>query len=68
MSVRWKTAIKFGLLWGIFMLIFSAIFDLQEKTFTEIVNSGGFWLRSLIYTLIGIFFVGYLSTSKKKAG
>ncbi|NUY81273.1 hypothetical protein HUK80_10230 [Flavobacterium sp. MAH-1] len=67
MSERWKTALKFGLLWGILMLIFSALFDLQEKTLSEIVNSGSFWLRSLVYTLVGIFPVGYFSAGKKQA-
>lgn len=67
MSERWKTALKFGLLWGILMLIFSALFDLQEKTLSEILNSGSFWLRSLVYTLVGIFPVGYFSVGKKQA-
>ena len=67
MSERWKTALNFGLIWGILMSLFTLLVDLQEKTFHEIITSNLFWVRAAGYTVLGIFPVGYFSYRKKKA-
>lgn len=66
MRTKWKTALKFGLMWGLLMTVFSLCFDLREKSFAEIVGSTGFWIRSAGYTIIGIFPVGYFSYQGKE--
>lgn len=65
MTGRWKTALKFGITWGILMSGFTLLFDSQEKPVAEIINSAGFWIKSAGYTLIGIFPVGYFSVGKR---
>lgn len=65
MSTRWKTALRFGILWGVLMMLFSLLFDLQEKSFQEIVSSPIFWIRSVTYTIVGIFPIGYFTYAGK---
>jgi len=66
MNNRWKTAIKFGLIWGVIMSILTLLFDLHEKSLEAIIGSQGFWFRSLGYTILGIFPVGYFSYLREK--
>lgn len=66
MNFCWKTAIRFGILWGVLMTVFSLMFDLQERTFDEITSSKYFWIKSVGYILVGIFPIGYFSYSGKE--
>ena len=66
MSERLKTALNFGLVWGLLMSLFTLLVDLREKDFQDILVSNGFWIRAAGYTILGIFPVGYFSYQKKK--
>jgi hypothetical protein len=66
MNKRWKTAIRFGLIWGAVMGALTLLFELQEKPFCGIIGSSGFWLRTLGYTILGIFPIGYFSYLRAK--
>lgn len=65
MSERWKYQIKIGCFWGIFMMIFSLLFDIKEKTIIEQISSLKFYFGVVVYILIGIFFLGYMSWREK---
>ncbi len=61
MSERWKYQIKMGGFWGLFMVAFMTLFELQEKPFMEQISSHNFYLRAVVYLVVGIFGLGYFN-------
>ncbi|MBY0487245.1 MAG: hypothetical protein K2P85_08695 [Flavobacteriaceae bacterium] len=59
MSERWKYQIKTGSFWGIFMMVFTTLFELKEHPFKEQIAFPQFWIRFLAYLVLGIFGLGY---------
>jgi hypothetical protein len=65
MSERWKYQLKMGGFWGIFMVIFMTLFELQEKTISQQLADRNFYIRAIGYLVIGIFFLGYFNWKEK---
>jgi hypothetical protein len=65
MSERWKYQFKVGLIWGFLMAVFNLLFELQEKPISVQLSSPAFYLKVLIYTLTGIFLLGYINWRQK---
>jgi hypothetical protein len=65
MSERWKYQLKTGAIWGLFMSIFNLLFELQEKPFVVQISSPVFYLRSVVFILVGIFVLGYFNWKQK---
>jgi hypothetical protein len=65
MSERWKYQIKTGLFWGIFMSVFNVLFDLQEKSISTQLSTANFYLRAVVFILVGIFLLGYINWKAK---
>ena len=65
MSERWKYQLKTGGIWGVFMVIFTTLFELKEKPLAEQLSSPNFYLRSILYIGIGIFILGYFNWKAK---
>lgn len=65
MSERWKYQVKTGGLWGVFMIVFNVLFEIQEKPLNVQVSSPGFYLRALVFILVGIFVLGYVNWKAK---
>lgn len=61
MSERWKYQIKMGGFWGLFMVVFMTLFELQEKPFMEQITTYNFYLRAVVYIAVGIFVLGYFN-------
>lgn len=61
MSERWKYQLKMGGFWGVFMMVFMTLFELQEKPFMEQITSYNFYLRAIFYIAFGIFVLGYFN-------
>ncbi len=59
MNERWKHQTKSGLTWAIVTLIILTLFDYNNNTW------GKFMYRSIVFTLIGVFVLGYLSWKRK---
>lgn len=65
MNERWQYRLKTGGIWGVFMVVFTILFDLKEKPLTEQFSNSNFYLRSVIYIGIGIFVLGYFNWRAK---
>jgi hypothetical protein len=65
MNERWQYQLKTGGIWGVFMVVFTTLFDLKEKPLTEQFSNSNFYLRSVIYIGIGIFVLGYFNWKAK---
>ncbi len=65
MNERWQYQLKTGGIWGVFMVVFTILFDLKEKPLTEQFSNSNFYLRSVIYIGIGIFVLGYFNWRAK---
>ncbi len=61
MSERWKHQLKMGLAWGFIMCLFSTLFDLREHSIEEQLQTWTVAIRFGIHSLVGIFFMGYVS-------
>jgi hypothetical protein len=61
MSERWKYQLKMGGFWGVFMTIFNVLFEIKEISLSQQFASRNFYLRLVVYTLVGIFVLGYFS-------
>jgi len=59
MNERWKHQTKSGLTWAIVTLIILTLFDYNNNTWEK------FMYRSIVFTLIGVFVLGYLSWKRK---
>ena len=59
MNERWKHQTKSGLTWAIVTLMILTLFDYNNNTW------GKFMYRSIVFTLIGVFVLGYLSWKRK---
>ncbi len=66
MSERWKYQLKIGLFWGLFMTLFNILFELQEKTIQEQLASSNFYLRAVVFTVTGIFLLGYMNWKSRQ--
>ncbi len=65
MSERWKYQIKTGGSWGIFMNAFMILFEIKQVPFLEQVAKPEFYIRGILYILIGIFVLGYFTWKSK---
>ncbi|MFY0481603.1 hypothetical protein ACI6PS_03280 [Flavobacterium sp. PLA-1-15] len=65
MSERWKYQLKVGLPWGIFMTVFMAIFNMDEKPLTELVQTWFFYFQMAMFLVVGVFILGYSSWKSK---
>jgi predicted transporter len=65
MSERWKYQIKTGAFWGIFMSVFNVLFEIQEKPLAVQLSSQVFYLRAVVFLLVGIFLLGYVNWKQK---
>ena len=65
MGERWKYQIKIGLFWGLFMSLFNVLFELQEKSLGIQFSTPNFYLRAIVFILVGIFFLGYINWKAK---
>lgn len=59
MSERWQYQFKSGGTWGVFMAVFTVLFDLKDKPFAEQLLQPIFYIRSAAYIVLGIFVFGY---------
>ena len=59
MNERWKHQTKSGLTWAIVTLIILTLFDYNNNTWEK------FMYRSIVFALIGVFVLGYLSWKRK---
>jgi multisubunit Na+/H+ antiporter MnhB subunit len=59
MNERWKHQTKSGLTWAIVTLLMLTAFDYKNNTWEK------FLYRSIVFTIIGVFFLGYLSWKRK---
>ena len=66
MNERWKYQLKIGLFWGVFMTLFNVLFEIKEKSLNEQFTSTSFYLRFVVFTLVGILFLGYVNWKAKK--
>lgn len=66
MNERWKYQLKTGGFWGIFMTIFNVLFEINEKSINEQFTSKNFYLRLVVYTLVGVFLLGYVNWKAKE--
>ncbi len=65
MSERWKYQLKTGIFWGLFMSVFNLFFEMQEKPIPAQLVSANFYLRMFVFTLTGIFLLGYINWKAK---
>ncbi len=65
MSERWKYQLKMGGFWGVFMVIFMTLFELQEKTIPQQLADRNFYIRAVGYIVIGVFVLGYFNWKEK---
>lgn len=65
MSERWKYQVKTGLFWGFFMTLFNSLTKIQEVSIAQQLSSQGFYIRFLVFTLGGIFVLGYFLWKEK---
>lgn len=65
MSERWNYQIKIGLFWGLFMSLFNVLFELQEKSLSVQFSTPNFYLKAIVFILVGIFFLGYVNWKAK---
>ena len=61
MSQRWKYQIKNGLFWSFFMSAFNVLFNIKEISLLDQLSSDKFYIQFLIYTIVGIFILGYFT-------
>ena len=66
MNERWKYQLKTGGFWGIFMTIFNVLFEINETSLNEQFTSKNFYLRLVVYTLVGVFLLGYVNWKAKE--
>jgi hypothetical protein len=66
MNKRWKYQIIIGSFWGIFMTVFNVLFEIKEKSISEQFTSASFYLRLVVFTLVGIFVLGYFNWKASK--
>ncbi len=66
MNERWKYQFKVGTFWGVFMAIFNVLFELKEKPVDAQLTSPAFYLKALLYILVGIFVLGYFNWKQKE--
>ena len=65
MNERWKYQIKTGGFWGIFMTVFNVLFELKQVSFLEQISKPTFYIRLVVYVLVGIFVLGYFNWKAK---
>ena len=65
MTERWKYQIKTGGFWGIFMTVFNILFELKQFSFLEQISKPTFYIRLVVYIIVGIFVLGYFNWKAK---
>ncbi|MEC4004285.1 hypothetical protein OX283_006430 [Flavobacterium sp. SUN052] len=66
MSERWKYQLKIGGFWGIFMTALNVLVEIKEKSLYEQLTSSTFYLRLVVYTLVGVLVLGYFNWKSKE--
>ncbi|MEY2922186.1 hypothetical protein [Flavobacterium sp.] len=66
MSERWKYQLKSGGLWGLFMSVFILLFNMKEQPIAEQLQHPEFWVKTLVYLIVGIFGLGYYNWKHKQ--
>jgi hypothetical protein len=56
---RWKHQVKSGLTWALVTLLILTVFDYKNNTWEK------FMYRLIVFTIIGIFVLGYFSWQRK---
>ena len=65
MSEKWKYQIKTGGIWGVFMVVFTTLFNWNEKPLAEQLSTTNFYVRALSYVATGVFILGYFNWKAK---
>jgi glucan phosphoethanolaminetransferase (alkaline phosphatase superfamily) len=65
MNERWKYQIKTGGFWGIFMTVFTILFELKQVSFLEQISKPTFYIRLVVLVILGIFVLGYFNWKGK---
>ncbi len=65
MSERWKHQLKVGISWGLFMIVFMALFEWNDNPLLSQLTTPYFYIKVVVYLATGIFFVGYFSWKGK---
>ena len=66
MSERWKYQLKVGTFWGLFMVVFMTLMDWRTKPILNELTSPKFYIKLVIYLVVGIFGLGYFNWKAKK--
>ncbi|MFN8324178.1 MAG: hypothetical protein U0T80_00190 [Flavobacteriaceae bacterium] len=67
MIERWKYQVKVGLFWGLFMSVFNLFFN-KDKTMSEQLVSQEFYIRLFVFSVGGVFVLGYIMWKQKEKG
>jgi hypothetical protein len=59
MSERWKFQVKIGGLWALLTIAILTLFEFKS------MNWNMFLIRLVVFLVVGVFFVGYLSWKAK---
>jgi len=65
MSERWKYQLRTGLPFGIILPIGLSLFEWFYTPFNEVFFTPKFFIRFLIFLVVGVFGVGYANWRKK---
>lgn len=58
MSERWKVQLLHGGIWGLFMIVFTTLFD--EQPVMDQLRSPKFLIKVAVHMSVGIFLMGYI--------
>ncbi len=65
MSEKWKYQLRMGIIWGLFMSVFNLLFNLQSQSLVQQLQSSGFYVRAVLFIVVGVFVLGNYNWNKK---
>ena len=65
MGEKWKYQLKMGIIWGLFMSVFNLLFNLQSQPLVQQLQSSGFYVRAVLFIVVGVFVLGNYNWNKK---
>ncbi len=65
MNKRWNYQLVTGGLWGVFMTAFNVLFEFKDKPLAQQLVSANFYIRAVVFILVGIFVLGYFNWKAK---
>ena len=65
MSERWKYQLKSGGIWGLFMAVYILLYNSKQQPIAVQLEHFEFWIRTVVYLIIGIFGLGYYNWKQK---